>query len=181
MLTTTNIPKPNLKPKQLIPPYSKEPPTLPLKRTNPPSPPTTQSPTTLAPPPTSTIADANANPPDNWEDAYDSSNELPKANDNNGDDASTTLNESDDETDFEQSIRLHEFETKLTKAIPRPLRCYIRKPHLAELVHHIYISDNLDRAIAESKNDLLCQVERAEAKHKRAIRHKSPTKKKKHQ
>jgi len=140
-----------------------------LKRINPPSPPTTQSPTTLAPTSKKTIAVSNDNPPDNWEDSYES------------DDGSTTLNESDDDTDFDQSIRLHEFETKLTKSIPKKLRCYIHKPHLAELVNHIYISDNIETSIAESKNDLLCQVERAESRHQRSLKHKAALpKRKKH-
>jgi len=163
------IPIPSLKPKQLLPPQSSLPPTLPLKRINPPSPPTTQSPTTLAPTSKKTIAVSNDNPPDNWEDSYES------------DDGSTTLNESDDDTDFDQSIRLHEFETKLTKSIPKKLRCYIHKPHLAELVNHIYISDNIETSIAESKNDLLCQVERAESRHQRSLKHKAALpKRKKH-
>lgn len=160
----------SLRPKNLLPLTTLEPPTLPLKRPKPPSPPSTQPPTALASLKAS-LEPHNINPPNTWEEGYESTQD---------DDSSTTQNESDDETNFDESIRMHEFETKLTKSVPKKLRCYIKKTRLAELVHHVYIADDINTALSQSKNDLLCQVEEFELRHRRSLNSKkSPSKKNK--
>jgi len=162
----------SLRPKTLLPLTTLEPPNLSLKRPKPPSPPSNQSPTELTSLKTS-FASNNTNPPNTWEDGYESP--TPPSD---HDDSSTTRNDSDDDTNFDESIRMHEFETKLTKSVPKKLRCYISKTRLAELVHHIYIADDINTSLAQSKNDLLCQVEEFENRHKRSLHNKkSPSKK----
>jgi len=108
----------SLRPKNLLPLTTLEPPTLPMKRPKPPSPPATQPPTVLASLKAS-FEPNNSNPPTTWEDGYESPHH---------DDSSTTQNESDDETNFDESIRMHEFETKLTKSVPKNSDATSKRP-----------------------------------------------------
>jgi len=157
-------PKPNLRPKNILKTPSLDP--LIKKRPKPRSPSDDTLPVS-APAITTPLNDPVH---DNWEDCASSSDEETRANQSDI--------PSDDDTDFSESIRLHQFEHTLTKSIPKPLRCYISKTRLTELAHHIYIADDTPTAILDSKNDLLCQVEDYELRHSRNNKKKHHKKKK---